>query len=66
MKCLTGFTRKGYERRSSNEIEIGEKVNDLGVYSFVTNIFALHPRHENAVILDVLQGFVTIRRSKYS
>ena len=34
--------------------------------SFVTNIFVLPWSHKNAVILDVLQGFVTIRRSKYS
>ena len=36
------------------------------LYSFVTNIFVLPWSHKNAVILGVLQGFVTIRRSKYS
>ncbi len=30
MKCLTGFMRKGCERRRSSEIRIANRVNDLG------------------------------------
>ena len=30
MKCLTGFMRKECERRSSSEVGIVDRVNDLG------------------------------------
>lgn len=35
MKCLTRFMRKECERRSSNEIGIVDKVNDLGAMAWV-------------------------------
>lgn len=30
MKCLTGFIRKVCKRRRTREIEVGDRVNDLG------------------------------------
>ena len=34
MKCLTGFMRKECERRSSNEVGIVDRVNDLGAMAW--------------------------------